>query len=96
MQNIMCCQAEHIMRGAYLLQQENQHFRGFFIKFICCINIPFSKDNATSCVGAWESKRLPSAGDELHISVTDCAARGWDLGWEDGLMVMVSYIFKLA
>lgn len=90
------CQAEHIMRGAYILQQENQHFRGFFIKFICCTDIPCSKDYATSCVGAWESKSLPSPGNELHISLTDHAARGWDLGWEDRLMVMLSYTFKLA
>ena len=96
MQNIMCCQAEHVMRGAYLLQQENQHFRGFSIKFICCIDIPCSKDYATSCVGAWESKSLPSPGDELPISLTDRVASGCDLGWEDGLMVMLLYTFKLA
>lgn len=81
MQNTMCCQAEHIMRGAYLIHQEIQHFRSFFVKFICCTDIPCSKDCATSWVGAWESKSLPSPGDELHISLTDRAASRWDMGW---------------
>lgn len=33
---------------------------------------------------------------EPCISFTDLAATGWDLEWEDGLMVKLSYTFKSA
>lgn len=82
MQDIMYCQAEHIIMEAYLLYQDNQNFWSFFLKNYMLLEVLLKK-YGISCVVAWLNKCLPSPGDELCIALTSHTASGWDL---DGKM----------